>query len=546
MKQKAESENHRLTLEMQKLNEICQERAMKITELQEKLIVCERDLTNALKEVEVDGDAKANFLKQIRDFQNKLQDLQSDMESERQSRRRLEKEKAQLLNEMKTLHEELLHHQDDDEVRTRFERTRDEEVNKLNRQMEQLQKDHEAFLIDNRKKNNKRIEEITNEMETTQRQLQILVKEHQKVQVDFEKLINENRILVQQKQELERKRRQLEVNNQELEQKLDTIEREKEESVERTSRLQQENELNQNSCLEFEQRCQAQERIIGKLKNEIGELETRIQEESRSKSLANSRGRQVEDSINQLNDLLREREEEIRRFELKQSKLMEQHREQLKTLEATHLDQLDEVKRKFQHEKEELNRQIEEEKAINSKLIKANQKSTNDINDLTIELDRHRSIGQSSTKQQRIFEKKLQDEKILQENLRQERDQIEREYREKETQRLNLLKEHEELQTIHQELERRWRRIQTDEPPVSVNDLAARIREFEKLKYRLGQLTNFCRLEKGEKKTKNFSFLFSHFQKRSLKNRINKSLKFKINCKQRTMRVFEQKSMLEF
>ena len=79
---------------------------------------------------------------------------------------------------------------------------------------------------------------------------------------------------------------------------------------------------------------------------------------------------------------------------------------------------MEELCRQFQREKEMILKQLDEEKLLNTKLIKSNQKFSNDTVDVTVELERYRTIVQNLEKQQRSFDKRIQNEKILQDKLR--------------------------------------------------------------------------------------------------------------------------------
>ncbi|CAF3983981.1 unnamed protein product, partial [Rotaria sp. Silwood1] len=134
--------------------------------------------------------------------------------------------------------------------------------------------------------------------------------------------------------------------------------------------------------------------------------------------------------------------------------------------------------------KETILKQFDDEKLLNTKLTKSNQKFSNDIVDITVELERYRAIVENVEKERRSFDKLIQDEKILQDKLRQERDQNEREMREKETQRLNLLRDLEERNLAYDDLDKCFRQLRTeiDDMLSTKDDIGKNIHELERIK----------------------------------------------------------------
>jgi myosin protein heavy chain len=225
------------------------------------------------------------------------------------------------------------------------------------------------------------------------------------------------------------------------------------------------------------------------LRQDIQELQENLQEENRQKMNVLSKLRQTEDLLNELKDQLDDKEEERHKNESKLIQLTQQNNDLRRQAEQVNVEQMEELRRQFQREKETMLKQLDEEKLLNTKLTKSNQKFSNDIADVTVELERYRTIVQNVEKQQRSFDKRIQDEKILQDKLRQERDQNEREIREKETQRLNLLRDLEERNLAYDDLEKRFRqlRAELDDMLSRKDDIGKNIHELERIKRALGK-----------------------------------------------------------
>ena len=114
--------------EVQELREQLQDRMQQIHDLQVHLARREEELTQAVTNIETEAATKVTFQRQIREFQTSIQDLQDDMESEKESRKRLEREKRELMEENESLRNELLDRKDINQVMLEREKKRDEEV----------------------------------------------------------------------------------------------------------------------------------------------------------------------------------------------------------------------------------------------------------------------------------------------------------------------------------------------------------------------------------------------------------------------------------
>ena len=466
-----------------------QERTQNIEDLKLQLKRRDEELNKALSNTELDAATKAAFQKQTRDFQTKLDDLQADIESERGSRKRLERERREFMEEIESLRTEILDNTDMSKATLDRDKRREDELSTLKRVLDQAHKDHEITIMDLRSKHAKEMEEGVNQFEIIKRKLEALTRDRQQLLNDVKDREIEIKNLSAFKQDTEKKRRQFETQVQDLHYKFNESERIKTETLEKTQRCQQDIEALNSAYIETEQRLQNNERTINMLKQDNQELQENLQDENRQKMSSLSKLRQTEALINELKDALDDKEEERLKIESKLIQLSQQNSELRHHVEQINVEQMDEFRRVSQREKETLLEEVDNGKLVNSKLSKSNQKLTNDIADLNAELERYRPIVQNVEKLQRTYEKKIQDEKVLQEKLRQERDLIEREIREKETQRLNLSKELDERNFAYDDLDKRYKqlRILIDNMTNSTDDVGRHIQDLDKNKRNLGK-----------------------------------------------------------
>ncbi|CAF2959807.1 unnamed protein product [Rotaria sp. Silwood2] len=481
LRQKREREIRQFEIENQELRSQLQELTQNIKDLEIQLKRRNDELTKVMTTTETDATAKANFQKQIRDIQVELDSIRADYTSERELRKSLESEKRSIMEENNSLRNEIFDKTDVSQEILQRGKKLEEELSTIKHELHQTRKNHETTMIDIRSKHAKEIEELTRQLDNAKKQIQICTKDLQPLKNDIKDRDSEIKNLNTLKQDIERKRKQLEIQIQDLLHKYNESERIKIEAIDKSQRYQQNIEALNAAYIEVEQRLQNNERTINTLKQDNQDLEERFQDENRQKMNALSKLRQAEDLINELKERLDDEEEENIKIKAKLTQITQESNELRRTSEQT--EYMEELRRQLQREKDAILKELDNEKLINSKLTKSNQKLTNDITDLNVELERYGTIVQNVEKIKRTYEKRIQDEKKLQEKLRQERDQNERDIREKETQRLNLLKELSERNYSYEDLDKRYKQLRTDmDKRTNTDDVGRYIQELEKTK----------------------------------------------------------------
>ncbi|CAF1027431.1 unnamed protein product [Rotaria sordida] len=481
LRQKREREIRQLEIENQEIRGQLQDLTQNIKDLEIRLKRHYDDLNKATTTTETDATIKTNLQKQIRDFQIEVDSLKADYTSERELRKSLEREKRSLMEENNSLRNEIFNKTDvSDEILQR-EKKFEDELSIIKHELHQTRKNHETTVYDIRSKHVKEHEELTKQLENSKKQLQICTKDLQSLKNEVKDRDSEIKNLNVLKQDIEKKRKQSEVQIPDLLHKYNESERIKNELIDKSQRYQQNIEALNAAYIEVEQRSQNNERTIKTLKHDNQDLQERFQDENRQKMNVLSKLRQTEDLINELKERLDEEEEENHKLNAKLTQITQENNESRRINEQ--IEYTEELRRQLQREKDTIVKELDNEKLLNSKLTKSNQKLTNDITDLNVELERYSTIVQNVEKTKRTYEKRVQDEKKLQEKLRQERDQNERDMREKETQRLNLLKELNERNYAYEDLDKRYKQLRTDmDKRTNTDDVGRYIQELEKTK----------------------------------------------------------------
>ena len=479
MRLKFERECHRLESEIRSLEEQLKDRNQALTDLANHMSRRDHDLAEALKKLDADAEIKAAMLRQIRDFDDKYDDLQADLTSERQSRA---DEKRQHIQEIETLRGELLDRSDTKDVMLTELKRRDHEVSTLKQQVEQIHRSHETSIGELRSRHNKQLDELVDQLADTKRHLQGLSKDRQSIEGDVHERDQQISALLAQRQDWEKKRRQLEGLGHELQAKLSESERIKQETLEKLQRYSQETDTLNAAYIDVEHRAKNHLQRISALEADNHEWQEKFQDENRQKLNVQSKLRQAEDLVSEYKDELDERDQQQEKINGKWETMLKQNNELRRQVE-----QSEEARRKLQLDKDTLIEDLDQTKLSAEKLQKSTRKHANDLNDLNAELESYRLTIQNVNRDRRTFEKRIHEAELAKDISRQERDQMEQALRERETQCLTLTKELDEQKDLYEAVEKRLRKLQAEYVPSNGTDINTVVRDLERSKRTLGE-----------------------------------------------------------
>jgi myosin protein heavy chain len=112
---------------------------------------------------------KNNALKQVRELQAQLAELQEDLESEKVSRNKAEKLKRDLSEELEALKTELEDTLDTTAAQQELRTKREQEVTELKKAIDEETKNHEAQIQEMRQRHSTALEEVSEQLEQAKR-----------------------------------------------------------------------------------------------------------------------------------------------------------------------------------------------------------------------------------------------------------------------------------------------------------------------------------------------------------------------------------------
>ncbi|XP_018617359.2 myosin-10 isoform X2 [Scleropages formosus] len=501
-RQELEKAKRKLDAETTDLQDQIAELQAQIEELKLQLAKKEEELQAALARGDEEVALKNNALKQVRELQAQLAELQEDLESEKGARNKAEKLKRDLSEELEALKTELEDTLDTTAAQQELRTKREQEVAELKKAIDEETKNHEAQIQDMRQRHSAALEELAEQLEQAKRLKSNLEKNKQTLEGDNKELVNEVKSLQQAKAESEHKRKKLEGQLQELMARATEGERTKAELVDRTHKLQA--ELDNVSALleDAEKKGIKMAKDASSLESQLQDTQELLQEETRQKLNLSSRIRQLEEEKNTLQEQQEEEEEARKNLEKQLSTSQAQLVETKKKLDddVGMMEGLEELKKKLQKDMECASQKLDEKAIAFDKMEKTKNRLQQELDDLLVDLDHQRQIVQNLEKKQKKFDQMLAEEKNISARYAEERDRAEAEAREKETKALSLARALEEALEAKEEFERLNKQLRTEMEDLmsSKDDVGKNVHELEKSKRTLEQQVEEMRTQLEE------------------------------------------------
>ncbi|XP_058845757.1 myosin-10 isoform X2 [Acipenser ruthenus] len=473
-----------------------------IEELKLQLAKKEEELQAALARGDEEVAYKNNTLKQVRELQAQIAELQEDLESEKASRNKAEKLKRDLSEELEALKTELEDTLDTTAAQQELRTKREQEVTELKKAIEEETRNHEAQIQEMRQRHAAALEDVCEQLEQAKRFKANLEKNKQTLESDNKEMSVEVKGLQQAKAESEHKRKKLEGQVQEFTARITEGEKARNELAEKTHKLQ--NELDNVSTLleEAERKGIKLAKDSASMESQLQDTQELLQEETRQKLNLSSRIRQLEEEKNSLQEQQEEEEEARRNLEKQLASLQAQLTETKKKLEEDGgaMEGLEEVKKKLQKDMESVSQRLEEKSMAFDKMEKTKNRLQQELEDLMVDLDHQRQIVSNLEKKQKKFDQMLAEEKNISARYAEERDRAEAEAREKETKAMALTRALDEALEAKEEFERLNKQLRTEMEDLmsSKDDVGKSVHELEKSKRTLDQQVEEMRTQLEE------------------------------------------------
>uniref|UniRef100_A0A8C6FYF9 Myosin heavy chain 4 n=1 Tax=Moschus moschiferus TaxID=68415 RepID=A0A8C6FYF9_MOSMO len=426
----------------------------------------------------------------------RIEELEEEIEAERASRAKAEKQRSDLSRELEEISERLEEAGGATSAQIEMNKKREAEFQKMRRDLEEATLQHEATAAALRKKHADSVAELGEQIDNLQRVKQKLEKEKSEMKMEIDDLASNMETVSKAKGNLEKMCRTLEDQLSELKTKEDEQQRLINDLTTQRARLQTESG-------EFSRQLDEKDALVSQLSRgkqaftqQIEELKRQLEEEIKAKSaLAHALQSARHDC-----DLLREQYEEeqegkaeLQRAMSKANSEVAQWRTKYETDAIQRTEELEEAKKKLAQRLQDAEEHVEAVNAKCASLEKTKQRLQNEVEDLMIDVERTNAACAALDKKQRNFDKILSEWKQKYEETHAELEASQKESRSLSTELFKIKNAYEESLDQLETLKRENKNLQQE-----ISDLTEQIAEGGKRIHELEKVKKQVEQEKSE------------------------------------------------
>ncbi|KAI1301484.1 Myosin heavy chain, muscle [Halotydeus destructor] len=459
-------------------------------ELEGNVAKKEKEITSLNAKLEDEQAVVSKLQKQIKEMQTRIEELEEELEAERQARAKAEKQRADLAREIEELSERLEEAGGATSAQIELNKRREAEMSKLRRDLEEANIQHEQSVANLRKKHNDSVAELSE-------QLDQLNKNKAKLEKDRATLAAENQDMqavvdqtTKNQANLEKQNKTLEVQLQEIQNKYDEAHRSVGDLDGAKKKLAAEVSELQRQLEEAESQIGQLSKVRSSLASQLEDAKRTADEESRERAAILGKYRNIEHDLDGLREQLDEEAEgkaELQRQLSKANAEATLWRTKYESEGLARLEELEESKKKLQLKLAEAEEHVEQLNVKSSGLEKTKQRLQGELEDMSIEVEKAHNLASSLEKKQKSFDKVIGDWKHKVDDLAAELDASQKECRNYSTELFKLRAAYEESQE-HYEAVRRENKNLTDELKDLMDQLGEggrSVHELEKSRKRL-------------------------------------------------------------
>ncbi|CAO2643640.1 MYH2 [Lemmus lemmus] len=445
-------------------------------------------------EQQVDDEGSLEQEKKLRmDLERaRIEELEEEIEAERASRAKAEKQRSDLSRELEEISERLEEAGGATSAQIEMNKKREAEFQKMRRDLEEATLQHEATAATLRKKHADSVAELGEQIDNLQRVKQKLEKEKSEMKMEIDDLASNVETVSKAKGNLEKMCRTLEDQVSELKSKEEEQQRLINDLTSQRGRLQTESG-------EFSRQLDEKEALVSQLSRgkqaftqQIEELKRQLEEEVKAK---NALAHALQSSRHDC-DLLREQYEEeqeskaeMQRALSKANSEVAQWRTKYETDAIQRTEELEEAKKKLAQRLQAAEEHVEAVNAKCASLEKTKQRLQNEVEDLMLDVERTNAACAALDKKQRNFDKILAEWKQKYEETHAELEASQKEARSLGTELFKMKNAYEESLDQLETLKRENKNLQQEISDLTeqIAEGGKRIHELEKIKKQVEQ-----------------------------------------------------------
>ncbi|KAK4297847.1 hypothetical protein Pmani_029765 [Petrolisthes manimaculis] len=380
----------------------------------------DKEIGALAKKVEDEQHLVIKLNKSIKELQCRNEELEAEIQHERQVRSTAEKAKITMSRELSEVSDRLEEAGDATAAQIELNKKREGELARLRCDIEETNIRHASIMNNMRKKHNDSIGEMSGQIENLNKAKARSEKEKELLKRDFDEASNHIDRITLEKAESEKTNKQLQHQMHEVQVRLDEALRNLSDFDGTKKKLAAENA----DLLRQLEEAEAQLGSLNKLKisisNQLEEAKKTAEEEAKLRATLLGKYRNLEHDVDSLTEQLEDENEaknELERFLSKASAETLMWRSKYENEGVTRAEELEAARLKLSCRLDEAEAQMEQLHVKNLNLEKTKQRAVAELEEMQVQVERAQTMAASAEKKQRIFDKVLGEWKLKVEDI---------------------------------------------------------------------------------------------------------------------------------
>ncbi|XP_054714949.1 paramyosin-like [Uloborus diversus] len=417
-------------------------------------------------------------------LEDKVRLLQEDLESERELRQRIERERSDLTVHLMQITERLEEAEGSSESQLEMNKKRDMELSKLRKLLEDVHLESEETAHHLRKKHQEALVDIQDQLEQSNKAKVKIEREKQKFQAEVYDLLSQVEIANKDKIAAQKTVEKLEIQIHDLNIHIEELNRQVTEVSSQRSRLSSENVELMKEVQEYKLQLDNANHLKGQLATQVEEIRRRLEDEERRRSALEQHSHTLELEVESLKTQLDEESEARMDLERQLSKANGEAATWKSKYEAecqSHADEVDELRRRLAQKTAEYEEQLQALLNKCSALEKHKSRLQSEVEVLIMDLEKATTHAQNLEKRCSQLEKLNHDLKTKVDELIALLEAAQRDFRAKVAELQKLQHDYDKLKDTKDALARENKKLNDDlnDCKSQLSDAVRRIHEMD-------------------------------------------------------------------
>ncbi|KAF8774698.1 Paramyosin like protein [Argiope bruennichi] len=417
-------------------------------------------------------------------LEDKIRLLQEDLESERELRQRIERERSDLTVQLMQISERLEEAEGSSESQLEMNKKRDLELSKLRKLLDDVHLESEENAHHLRKKHQEAIVELQDQLDQANKSKAKIEREKQKFQAEVYDLLSQVELANKDKVAAQKTVERLEITIHDLNIHIEELNRQVTEISSQRSRLSSENTELMKEVQEYKLHLDNANHLKGQLAVQLEEIRRRLEDEERRRSALEQHNHTLEVEVESLKTQLDEESEARIDLERQLSKANGEAATWKSKYEAectAHADEVDELRRRLAQKTAEYEEQLQALLNKCSALEKHKSRLQSEVEVLIMDLEKATTHAQNLEKRVSQLEKVNHDLKSKVDELIALLEAAQRDFRAKVAELQKLQHDFDKLKDLKEALARENKKLADDlgDCKAQLSDATRRIHEMD-------------------------------------------------------------------